>query len=48
MNDEEFMNLAIQRAREGIEAGQVPVGAALAFKTKLLDSAPRMTDRLWH
>ena len=39
MNEEVFMRLAIQKAREGIEAGQTPFGAVIVWGDEVVAAA---------
>ena len=39
MNEKDFMELAIQKAREGIQTGQTPFGAVIVREGKVLAAA---------
>jgi tRNA(adenine34) deaminase len=43
MTDEAFMQLAIQEARKGFTAGEVPVGCVIVREGKVIASAHNLT-----
>lgn len=46
MNDEAFMKLALEQARAGARAGEVPVGAVLVLKGQVVASGHNLRERL--
>lgn len=46
MNDESFMQLALRQAKEASEAGEVPVGAVVVMRGRVIARAHNMTETL--
>ena len=46
MNDESFMQLALRQAKEAFEAGEVPVGAVVVMRGRVIARAHNMTETL--
>ena len=46
MNDESFMQLALKQAKEASEAGEVPVGAVVVMRGRVIARAHNMTETL--
>lgn len=44
--DNEFMNLAIQEAREGMNEGEIPVGAVIVKDDKIISKAHNLKETL--
>ena len=45
-NDERFMREALQEARAAVEAGEIPIGAVVVWKGRIIGRGHNMTERL--
>lgn len=46
MNDEYFMRMALQEAQQAFDEGEIPVGAVIVAKGRVLAKAHNLTERL--